>query len=863
MGIDIVELFAECLGEYARSRQLDSVNILFHGGEPLLLGPAYLDQAVQLISSNLPSSCQPTFSLQSNGSLLNRELLRVLCKNNISISISIDGGKIAQDRHRIFANGRSSFDTVERNIKTFLLSAGLDQIFGGILAVVDLRNNPLEVFDFLSILTTSGVDFLLPDGTHESPPPGITTKDFKYNSEYGRWLIPIFDKWFAKGKRKPSIRFFENILTLLFGGKSNVEGLGDQSLSFLTIETDGEIRDSDVLSVSYEHAARFGKGVYLGKDCFARLLDSEVFRRQEYLYSTEALSPECKVCDWQLICGGGLLPHRYSSKRKYDNPSIYCGNLKFLFSHIRKKMRDFLQKENNDYRESEVALSRVNRMERIIDYKHAWDFSLETHGPDLEIVEGPAGNISETGDIDKPTSVTLTPSHPFFFDCVEKGVLELVRVLVEDINCITYSSCQGHKVPGQDLILPRNVGILCRDETEQCFLSDLFMTAAAESQPFKPKIFNDWVESGNELFRTVEIVFECDPTQQENYWSLVKESYDSFWMNLKNRCNFTEYSTITLKGVGKHQINSKIEEIFGDYKYRNIRCESDKAIVEDCQPFYRNEVLSVEYQARNGNIAIVNNHAWSLLFWILSAGSLLESNPSLGIHLVHIDFHSDLSSPRMFFCNHRKSFVDYFTHDTIDLTDPKSLIKAIRSTAIGPGSFIQPFLYLNRKRKCKLDIIVPITPSFDGEQFNNKSWQIEVNGMDLPGVLGNTLQLSPSRMIEFPSIDISCKNVNNSNIQPDYANNLIILDIDLDFFSNRLRGSNNWNEEPGWHPDDTTRLKLFQQIRMVLSNIFTDGIPNVITLATSSDFCPSIVRHEAFTHLKQFLINSSFKNSGI
>src|SRR5208337_730344 len=199
------------------------------------------------------------------------------------------------------------------------------------------------------------------------PPPGITNEDFKYNSKYASWLIPIFDKWFAGGKRRPSMRFFENILSLLFGGKSNLEGFGEQYLSLLTIETDGEIRDSDVLSVSYEHAARFGEGVYLGKGCFERLLNSEVFQRQEYIYLPEALNRECEVCHWRPICGGGLVPHRYSNKQKYDNPSIYCGNLKLLFSHMRTRLLDISQDENTD-RESGTVLIGVNRMDGILDY---------------------------------------------------------------------------------------------------------------------------------------------------------------------------------------------------------------------------------------------------------------------------------------------------------------------------------------------------------------------------------------------------------------------------------------------------------------------------------------------------------------
>jgi uncharacterized protein len=33
-------------------------------------------------------------------------------------------------------------------------------------------------------------------------------------------------------------------------------------------------------------------------------------------------------------CGGGYLPHRYSTKNGYDNPSIYCDDLYSMFENM-------------------------------------------------------------------------------------------------------------------------------------------------------------------------------------------------------------------------------------------------------------------------------------------------------------------------------------------------------------------------------------------------------------------------------------------------------------------------------------------------------------------------------------------------
>jgi uncharacterized protein len=33
-------------------------------------------------------------------------------------------------------------------------------------------------------------------------------------------------------------------------------------------------------------------------------------------------------------CGGGYLPHRYSQKNGYDNPSVYCDDLYSMFENM-------------------------------------------------------------------------------------------------------------------------------------------------------------------------------------------------------------------------------------------------------------------------------------------------------------------------------------------------------------------------------------------------------------------------------------------------------------------------------------------------------------------------------------------------
>ena len=41
-------------------------------------------------------------------------------------------------------------------------------------------------------------------------------------------------------------------------------------------------------------------------------------------------------------CGGGYLPHRYSRKNGYDNPSVYCDDLYSMFDNVQSILENHL-----------------------------------------------------------------------------------------------------------------------------------------------------------------------------------------------------------------------------------------------------------------------------------------------------------------------------------------------------------------------------------------------------------------------------------------------------------------------------------------------------------------------------------------
>lgn len=100
---------------YKHSVDSDKVNVGFYGGEPLL-EISLIEQSVAY-AKKIFDGKEVSFSITSNGTLLDDNIINFLVRENINLLISLDGPKEIHDRSRIFADGSGSFDTVMQKIK--------------------------------------------------------------------------------------------------------------------------------------------------------------------------------------------------------------------------------------------------------------------------------------------------------------------------------------------------------------------------------------------------------------------------------------------------------------------------------------------------------------------------------------------------------------------------------------------------------------------------------------------------------------------------------------------------------------------------------------------------------------------------
>ena len=317
------------IGEHARAHGLAEVVVVLHGGEPLLAGPELIEYLIGEVRSAAGGTVTVRASVQTNGAGLDADYLALFRRLGVRVGVSLDGGAAAQDRHRKYASGRGSYSAVSAGLR-LLRSDEYRQLFSGLLCVIDLANDPLGTYHALADFGPPQVDFLLPHGTWDAPPPGRVPDSPA--TPYADWLIAIFDQWYDRPRTE--IRLFAEIIRLLLGQPSGGEAVGLAPARFLVIETDGSMAQVDTLRAAFAGAAE--TGLHVDRNSFDdALLLPEIAARQ---LGRDALSVTCRDCRIWRVCGGGQYVHRYQAGTGFANPSVYCPDLMKLIDHIRARV---------------------------------------------------------------------------------------------------------------------------------------------------------------------------------------------------------------------------------------------------------------------------------------------------------------------------------------------------------------------------------------------------------------------------------------------------------------------------------------------------------------------------------------------
>ncbi len=129
-----IELLKQEDGDY------DLIKINFFGGEPLLKFGT-IKKLLPTLKTLFDNFGKPyKFTINTNGILLNNEIIEWILQNKVHVYLSIDGLKEQHDANRIFKNGEGTFDIVIKKLD-MLIKAASEEFLKKYLTILVTVNN--------------------------------------------------------------------------------------------------------------------------------------------------------------------------------------------------------------------------------------------------------------------------------------------------------------------------------------------------------------------------------------------------------------------------------------------------------------------------------------------------------------------------------------------------------------------------------------------------------------------------------------------------------------------------------------------------------------------------------------------------
>ena len=329
MPFETLELFFRRVNEFLLERPQESIKIIWHGGEPLLLGPRYFERAQHYQEKHCSETVtRIRHTIQSNLTLLSREFIEPMRK------LGVTGFGTSYDPIDNIRGLGAKRDWRAYN-RRFLEAICLLEEEGfnwGVVYVVTRHSlaQPLEIFNFLTNLS--------PQKTLKFNPVLVLGDGLDHikisPAEYMEFLGAIFPTWWRNRADFGPIEPLSSLVQNLYDDRKSLACLdsGACSDSHLGVLPDG----------SMSHCGRSATWGLLNYGSIQERSFSHVFSdpQREMLLRRNAvlLDTECKGCRFWDICHGGCPLDVWAAAGSFFHKSGWCHAKKGLIERYIEPM---------------------------------------------------------------------------------------------------------------------------------------------------------------------------------------------------------------------------------------------------------------------------------------------------------------------------------------------------------------------------------------------------------------------------------------------------------------------------------------------------------------------------------------------
>lgn len=347
------EMLEEVVREYIAANDVPEVTFNWHGGEPLVLGIDFYKKAIEFEQKYAGGKIIHN-TIQTNGTLLNREWTSLFRKHNFLVGISIDGPQDIHDRYRKDKGRNPTFDKVIRGIG-LLYSAGVE--FNTMSTVNKAsEGRGLEVYQFLKSIGSHYMQFM-PVLEHVKYPLDKNGKPVKgarpfivdphesgaqiapwsvSDVGFGKFMCDIFDYWVCNDVGRYYVNQFDATLANWYGVQPGTCVYAETCGGNSVIEHNGDLYPCD----------HFVYPKYLLGNITEKSISDMMKSDLQVKFGIDkrnSLPSKCRRCEWLFTCHGECPKHRFNSTEAGETGlNALCTGYKMFYSHVAPYM-DFMK----------------------------------------------------------------------------------------------------------------------------------------------------------------------------------------------------------------------------------------------------------------------------------------------------------------------------------------------------------------------------------------------------------------------------------------------------------------------------------------------------------------------------------------
>lgn len=368
MAEDLLETY---IRQTVESQPGDFVTISWQGGEPTLMGLDFFKRAVELVDLYARGK-QVEHSIQTNGTLIDKEWCEFFRANNFLVGLSVDGPRELHDLYRVDKGGAGTFDKVLRAARLMQTH----RVEFNILCTVNAANadHPLEVYHFFrDEIKTQYIQFipiveratpeLLPQanqgwggaetGSRHHVRPfyeqqgALVTERTVGAEQWGNFLITIFDEWVRRDVGQVFVSMFDAALASWVGAPASMCIFSETCGNALALEHNGDLYSCDhFVEPKY----------FLGNIKQEHMLELVASDQQRAFGNAkrDSLPRYCRECEVRFACHGECPRNRFirtppdaNAPDGEEGLNYLCAGYKQFFKHIdapMKVMADLLRR---------------------------------------------------------------------------------------------------------------------------------------------------------------------------------------------------------------------------------------------------------------------------------------------------------------------------------------------------------------------------------------------------------------------------------------------------------------------------------------------------------------------------------------